>query len=114
MVAKDDLQVARKEMLTLLKHGRVKTAFTKKQPTHWSPHTVTDPSTGQPFTSFGCLDFIKNLLENKYPIEVIVLDKPPGAAGYVMKVVPGGGDAEIYIKLQIGPGWLVGRSFHYS
>ena len=40
------------------------------------------------------------------------LEKPPGRRGYVMEVSCGA--RRIYIKLELGAGIIIGRSFHYS
>ena len=43
----------------------------------------------------------------------MVLDKPPGRTGYVIKTA-GWGEEQIYIKLELGSGKVIGRSFHLS
>lgn len=53
-------------------------------------------------------------LENGHPVEVIQLDRPPGRSGYVMHVSLGPGQSPLYVKLQLGAGIVIGRSFHYS
>jgi hypothetical protein len=46
-------------------------------------------------------------------IETIELDHPPGRTGYVIKTA-GSGGVQIYIKLELGSGKVIGRSFHPS
>ncbi|BBD02447.1 hypothetical protein YGS_C2P0461 [Sphingobium sp. YG1] len=46
-------------------------------------------------------------------METISLAKPAGKTGYVM-IVEGFGGEKIYIKLQLGSGQVIGRSFHIS
>ena len=67
-----------------------------------------------PFTPAGAWEFIMELLKDGHPIEAIELDFPPGCTGYVLKVPETAKQAEIYIKLELGPGGVWGRSFHYS
>lgn len=48
-------------------------------------------------------------------VEVITLDTPPGAEGWVMKVHTRHDPRHIYIKLHLDEdGYVIGRSFHYS
>ena len=54
------------------------------------------------------------MLEDGHPVEVMRLDKPPGAKGYVMKIDIEPDRPKLYIKLQLGSGKIIGRSFHYS
>ena len=58
-------------------------------------------------------EFIADLLESGHPIEEVELHSPPGRKGYVMLVDAQQSQA-IYIKLQMGSGKIIGRSFHYS
>jgi len=85
-------------------------------PRDWRPGTVVDPHDAdqQVFTEAGAWEFIAELLEAGHPIQEIELDNPAGKRGYVL--VADGGDQrpEIYVKLQLGSGQVIGRSFHYS
>ncbi|MEM6301293.1 MAG: hypothetical protein AAF749_06095 [Pseudomonadota bacterium] len=114
MCPEDELAIARREMIALIDNGRTTSRFSKKRPTHWSPYEVICPETGQVFTAFSCWSFVRQLLVDAHPMTVVRLDVPPGAKGFVMKVLGAEGCPEIYIKLQIGQGLLVGRSFHNS
>jgi hypothetical protein len=82
-------------------------------PTRWQPTQVTDPSTRQAFTEDGAWQYIANQLEAGVPIETIILDKPPGRTGYVLKL-PGVSVVVIYVKLQLCGDHVRGRSFHLS
>ncbi|MGE6758040.1 hypothetical protein ACQKGO_08530 [Corallococcus interemptor] len=86
---------------------------TQSMPCKWHPLTVTCPESGELFTEAGAWEFIISLLETGVAIEEIVLRKPPGKTGYVLQFTPQGGQ-RIYIKLQLGAGTVIGRSFHYS
>jgi hypothetical protein len=44
----------------------------------------------------------------------VLLDNPPGRTGYVLKIALFGAPRLIYVKLQLGSGNVIGRSFHYS
>ncbi len=52
-------------------------------------------------------------LEGGADVQEILLEKPPGKKGYVLKLA-GQGTNVIYIKLQLGSGNVIGRSFHLS
>jgi len=104
----------RKLLASLASSERTRTTlFTAARPTHWAPLEVTNPKTGVVFTPVGAWEFIVELLREGFPIETIVLDKPPGRTGYVLKV-DGSSGCKIYIKLQLGSGIIYGRSFHIS
>lgn len=84
-------------------------------PRHWSPTSVRDPKGefGAPFTEAGAWEFIAELLDSDHAIEEVELRDPPGKSGYVLHVrLPN--DRPLYIKLELGSGTIIGRSFHYS
>jgi hypothetical protein len=83
-------------------------------PCDWRPNQVIDPRSGQPFTDPGAWEFIVEKLSDNEPLETISLLKPPGKVGYVMKIRDFDRNSTIYIKLQLGAGVVIGRSFHYS
>jgi hypothetical protein len=87
------------------------TLWSPVRPNDWRPTEVINPRDGQPFTPAGAWEYIAELLET-HPIDEMELDQPAGKTGYVMKVASP--DGEIYIKLQLGSGKIIGRSFHYS
>lgn len=113
MAKGDKLEDVRHQLLQLSKRRRAwDVGFTRERPKDWSPKSVVDPSFNQPFTDQGAKDYVAELLENGHHIEEITLDTPPGKKGYVMKVETDGGN--IYIKLELGSGKIIGRSFHYD
>jgi hypothetical protein len=67
-----------------------------------------------PFTEAGAWQFVAECLEAGEELEEVILHKPPGRLGYVMKVRVHPTHDFIYIKLQLGAGKVIGRSFHYS
>ena len=84
-------------------------------PRDWSPWSVRHPNGeyGTPFTEAGAWEFIAELLASDHPIFEIELREPRGKTGYVMHVsLPN--DKPLYIKLELGSGTIIGRSFHYS
>ena len=87
---------------------------TPEKPTKWHPGGVIDPRSGAPFSPAGAWEFIVELLASGHPLEEIILEKPPGKKGYVLKHPGAAGRADIYIKLQLGSGYVHGRSFHES
>ena len=66
------------------------------------------------FTDSTAWEFIARRLECGEDVEVIELDKPKGAKGYVMTIALQPGVPALYVKLQLGSGKIIGRSFHYS
>lgn len=104
----------RKQLASLAGSSKTRTArFKPERPTHWAPNTVKSPETGDYFTEQGAWFFIIDCIEQGQEIEQITLDKPPGKAGYVM-IIDGHGTDKIYIKLQLGSGHVICRSFHIS
>jgi len=83
-------------------------------PTEWQPTQVNNPSTGQPFTEAGAWSFIEEKLEDGQHLEEVELAKPPGRKGYVMEIRLEEGKPKLYVKLQLGSGKVIGRSFHYT
>lgn len=87
--------------------------FSEKRPTHWAPYALRDPGSGDTFTADSAWEYVADLIEGGVEIETIELDVPPGKTGYVIKV-DGLENERIYIKLQLGSGIVIGRSFHAS
>lgn len=116
MSENDSLEAVRKKMLDLLEAGKTTSKWSKERPVDWNPGSVIDPNSkiGLSFTHRTCWVFIEQLLLDRHPIETITLDKPQGEKGYVMQFETESGPSDIYIKLEIANGQLIGRSFHYS
>ena len=66
------------------------------------------------FTPSTAWELIATRLENGEEVEVIELNQPRGAKGYVMLIDLGSDVPDLYVKLQLGAGKIFGRSFHYS
>ncbi len=90
--------------------------FSRDRPTDWRPGQVRNPDgmLDSYFTDISAWEYIATRLESGHPVEVVALDKPPGTKGYVMKIDIETDQPQLYIKLQLGAGQIIGRSFHYS
>lgn len=66
------------------------------------------------FTDASAWEFIVAKLESGHPVEIVQLHQPAGAKGYVMKIDMETGAPQLYVKLQLESGKIIGRSFHYS
>ena len=104
-----DLDAMRHQLAVL---ARRKSARVLGWPRDWRPGEVRNPHDGQPFTGPGAWEYLAELLDAGHEIEVITLDEPPGATGYVLQVPIEA--RNLYIKVQLGAGKIIGRSFHYS
>ena len=113
----DPLESARRQLAVLARrsHARV-TAFNTERPTDRRPGQVRNPDgvLDTFFTDAAAWEFIAERLDDGHPIETVELRKPPGATGYVMKIDIESDRPQLYIKLQLGSGKIIGRSFHYS
>ena len=110
-------QSTRRQLAVLARrsHARV-TEFSAARPTDWRPGQVRNPAgvLDTHFTDAAAWEFIASRLEDGHPVEVVELRKPAGAKGYVMKIDIEPGRPHLYVKLQLGSGKIIGRSFHYS
>lgn len=107
----------RHQLVVLARRGRARvTEFSIDRPTDWRPWQVRNPAgvLDTHFTDAAAWELIASKLEDGHPVEVVELDKPPGATGYVMKIDIEPGHPLLYVKLQLGSGKIIGRSFHYS
>lgn len=102
------------QLIALARSRRTRTSlFTAARPTHWAPFEVRRPDCGEAFTPDGAWAFIVELLEGGCALEEVELEQPRGRKGYVI-LVEGWEGEQIYIKLQLGSGQVIGRSFHLS
>lgn len=109
-------QNIRLELARLCRNSKQRNSeFSRTHPTHWSPTTIKDPEdeNGRCFTPHRAWDYIADRLEQGEPVEVLILDKPPGKTGYVLKILQPDNQV-LYVKLQLFPPGVLGRSFHYS
>ena len=110
-------QSIRHELITLARRSQARvTEFHSDRPVDWRPRGVKNPDgmVNDYFTDASAWEFIAAKLEEGHFVEIITLRKPEGATGYVMKVKIEVDKPLLYIKLQLGSGKIIGRSFHYS
>ena len=110
-------QATRHQLVVLARRNNARvTGFSSDRPTDWRPGQVRNPAgvLDSHFTDAAAWELIASRIENGHDLEVVQLEKPPGARGYVMKIDLEPGQAQLYIKLQLGSGQIIGRSFHYS
>jgi hypothetical protein len=106
----------RSELVRLCRDSKKRSSeFSRTHPTRWSPGAVKDPDNadGHCFTPYTAWEYIADRLEGGEPVEILILDKPPGKKGYVLKILQSDKQT-LYIKLQLSQPGVLGRSFHYS
>ena len=110
-------EAMRWQLVTLARrvNARIST-FSQDRPTKWRPNEVRNPDgvLDTHFTESTAWELIATRLENGEEVEVIELNQPKGAKGYVMLIDLGSDVPDLYVKLQLGAGKIFGRSFHYS
>jgi hypothetical protein len=86
------------------------------RPSSWEPHRVINPNDreGRSFSPAGAWEFIADALEAGEELAEITLDKPAGKSAFVMKLRIHATKPRLYIKLELGSGKVIGRSFHQS
>jgi hypothetical protein len=105
----------RRELARLAASRRTRrTVFSPDAPCDWRPQQVRDPRSGVYFTEIGAWEFVVELITNGHPIEVVILQRPTGKKGYVLIAESCNESLEIYMKLQLGSGFVYDRSFHPS
>ena len=92
------------------------TTFSREQPTDWRPEQVRNPKgrLDSYFTDASAWEFIAAQIKDGHPVEIVDLNKPKGAKRYVMKINLEADRPQLYVKLQLGSGKIIGPSFHYS
>lgn len=109
MTPSDEHGQARQQLLALA--GRRK-ARRYDWPRDWRPRSVRDPETGDLLSDEGAWEVIMRALEEGTPLHEVVLDNPPGRKAYTMDIPSQYGT--IYVKLRLGSGYVLAKSFHYS
>jgi hypothetical protein len=112
LVVSKRVEQARMRLIGLIEAKHFAVPINPEEPHKWWFGGVLDPRTGQCFTYGGAWQFILEKLREGHEIREKRLEKPPDGEGYVLLVNTEKG--EIYIKLQLGYGSVIGRSFHYS
>lgn len=109
----DHLADVRRRLIRLVKQkSKQRIDSSKARPTRWNPGEVRCEGIG--LSNVAAWDTILFFLESGEPLTTLVMDKPPGTTGYIMKPIYHG--QKLYIKLEIGAGdrCVYGRSFHIS
>ncbi len=106
----------RHQLVSLVRRGKRTSAFTRAHPTNWRPGEVPNPEGAllPYFDDRAAWELIASRLESGHEVETVLLDEPPGRKGYVMKIDLDPGRPRLCVKLQLGSGVVVGRSFHES
>ena len=107
----------RRELAVLARRRQARvTEFRLNRPTDWRPGQVRNPTgvLDTHFTDAAAWELIASKLERGHAVEIIELHHPPGRTGYVMMIDIEPGQPQLYVKLQLGSGKIIGRSFHYS
>ena len=107
----------RHQLALLARRSRARSNdFSAYRPTDWRPNQVRNPN-GQLdgyFTDLTAWNLVAERLEQGEEVDVIDLHQPKGAKGYVMMIDLGPMEPMVYVKLELRPGKIIGRSFHYS
>lgn len=106
----------RHHLVVLIRRGRHHARFSRTRATEWEPTRVRNPrgSIDGFFTDETAWTFIADRLDQGEAVQPKVLDQPPGSKAYIMKIDIGSDVPMLYVKIQLGPGMVWGRSFHYS
>ncbi len=106
----------RHQLVALVRRGDRTAEFTRERPTDWRPDEVPNPNglLLPYFDDDSAWELIASRLEDGHDVETITLDQPPRRRGYVMKIDLNPGRPLLYIKLELGSGKVIGRSFHES
>ena len=66
------------------------------------------------FDDTSAWELVASRLDDDCEVETVMLDRPPGKTGYVLKIDLNPGRPQLYVKLELGSGVVIGRSFHES
>ena len=110
-----DLSI-RHEIVTLVRRGARTSEFTTARPTDWRPEQVPNPEglLLPYFDDRSAWELIASKLESGHDVQTVTLEQPPGKTGYVMRIDLNPGRPLLYVKLELGRGEVIGRSFHES
>jgi hypothetical protein len=113
ILSAEEAEPIRHQLLALAgrKEARV-TEFTRERPTEWQPGQVTNPRTGFCFTPREAWHVICDALRSNCSLEEVQLRHPPGRRAYAFTIEFGPRGPRVYVKLELGSGKIIGRSFH--
>jgi hypothetical protein len=103
-----------RSQIALLCRRRHCRSIARNLPCRWYPTTVINQSTGLPYNDGGAFEAIAEAIDRGVPMTTVVLREPPGKTAYEMLIPQIGGRGPIYVKVQLGAGQVLARSFHYS
>lgn len=110
-------EAIRRQLIVLARRPGAHIAeFRPGRPIDWRPRQVRNPNgrLDTHFTNATAWKLIADRLERGQEVTIIELDQPKGAKGYVMSIDLGPDVPCLYVKLELGSGEIIGRSFHYS
>jgi hypothetical protein len=113
-MSEEALAPIRHQLVLLSRRKKARVTGASGYPCDWRPASVWCPATKAYFTEEGAWEYIANLIEGGHPMDPLILDVPPGRTAYVLLVEVDANVPLLYIKLQLGGGKIIGRSFHYS
>lgn len=104
----------RKQLALLCRRGPCR-YVARNYPCDWHPTTVDNLESGMPYADRSAWEAIADALDNPgIDVNAVPLRIPKGHTGYEFQIPQGAGRAPIYVKLQLGHGRVLARSFHYS
>lgn len=104
----------RKQLALLCRRGPCR-FVARNYPCDWHPTTVENLQSGMPYTDQTAWEAIAVALDDpRIHANPVALRIPEGRTGYEFLIPQGTGHPPIYVKLQLGAGQVLGRSFHYS
>ena len=106
-----DLEPLRHQLAVLCRRRKTRRLGFPRQ---WNAGCMSSSVTGMPFTDDEAWHLVADLLDAGHPVEVIEMNDKPGTHGFVLLVDVDGHDRQLYIKVQLGAGVAIGRSFHWS
>ena len=110
-----ELRSVRCQLAKLAASRRTRQAeWSEARPIDWRPTQIQHPDGDGFFTRNGAWDFLVERLDAGEPIQEISLRDPPGRKAYVMKIRVSPTLPYLYVKLELGAGVVLGRSFHYD
>jgi hypothetical protein len=110
-----DIAAVRRQLIVLARRANARdTAFSPSRPCEWRPTEVRSELTGYCVTEAWAWELIASQLEDGVVLNEIELLQPPGKKAYWFTFQIATGHPDVYVKLQLGAGKVIGRSFHYS
>lgn len=104
----------RRQLITLIRNGRRKAAFTHHRPADVRFREVLHPESGLPLTERVMWQEIVRLLDSGVRLTRLELRQPPGEKAWVIRARLAPGLPVIYVKPQVLGSTVLVRSFHPS